>query len=313
LRVGAPRRARPRLLLIANGNARSVTPFKQDVIARALSAESNLEVVETAAPGHATDLARDAAREGLDLVIAMGGDGTVNEVVNGLAGTRTPLAVLPAGGVNVFARSIGLPEDPVEATGLLLQRLRLPPRPIALGRIEGRYFTMSCGVGLDAAIVRKVEQRQRLKRTVGDSYFIWTGLRTFFLGYGRRRPRITLIWGDGPEERRSRLHLVIAQKADPYTFLGKRPMRLCPDAAREGGLDCVALETMRTSTILRLVLSSFGRARHTRFRRVLHVHDRPALRIECDEPMPVQTDGEYVGDGETFTIASVPDALLLCC
>ena len=281
LRVGAPRKARTRLLLIANANARSVTPFKRDFIARALSAESNVEVVETTAPGHATELARDAAREGLNPVVAMGGDGTVNEVVNGLAGTRTPLAVLPAGGVNVFARSIGLPEDPVEATGLLLRRLDEPSRPIALGRIEERYFTMSCGVGLDGAIVRRVERRQRLKKTVRESYYIWTGLRTFF-GYGRRRPRITLTWGDGAGERRSRLHLVIAQKADPYTFLGKRAMRLCPGAAREDG-------------------------------RVLLVHDRPTLRIESDEPMPAQADGEYLGDREAFTVVSVPEALFLCC
>src|SRR5687768_16640898 len=107
-----------RLLLISNANARAVTPYKREVIARALSAEFDVQVVDTKAPSHATELARGAALDGLDLVVAMGGDGTVNEVANGLAGSRTPMAVLPAGGVNVFARSLGLPEDTVEATGL---------------------------------------------------------------------------------------------------------------------------------------------------------------------------------------------------
>ncbi len=241
----------------------------------------------------------------------MGGDGTVNEVVNGLAGTSTPLAVLPAGGVNVFARSLGLPEDAIEATGSLLERLETPPRPISLGRIDERYFTMSCGVGLDGAIVRRVEARQRMKKGVGDGYYVWTGLRLFFLGHGRRRPRVSLMWGEGPDERRERLHLAIVQKADPYTFLGKRAMRLCPEVEREGGLDCIALETMRSTTIFRVVLSSFGRARHPKFRRVVYLHDLATLRIECDEPMPAQADGEFVGERPSFTVESVPGALWL--
>jgi diacylglycerol kinase family enzyme len=302
-----------RMLLIANANARSVTPYSREVIARALSAEFKVEVAETERPGHAIDLAREAAVEGLDLVVAMGGDGTVNEVANGLAGTQTPMAVLPAGGVNVFARSVGIPEDAVEATGWLLQRLDQPPREIALGRIDERYFTMSCGVGFDGAVVRLVEQRQLLKKAAGDWFFVWTGLRVFYFGYKRRRARIHLSWGEGFAEQREGLHLAIVQKANPYTFLGSRAMRLCPGVEREGGLDCMAVDTMRSWTILRVVAASLGRARHPRFKHVLFLHDQPALRIDCDEALPAQADGEYIGDRSAVTVESVPGALLVRC
>src|SRR5918996_3861501 len=129
-----------RALLIANTRASTVTPGKLSVIERALASELKLEVVRTKRREHATHLAKGAAHEGLDLVIALGGDGTVNEVVNGLAQTGVPMAILPGGGVNVLARSLGVPNDPIEATAHLLRNRDRPPRRIPLGRADGRYF-----------------------------------------------------------------------------------------------------------------------------------------------------------------------------
>ena len=301
-----------RLLLIANAGAGSMSGYTQEVIARALSAEFDVRQVVTKRAGHATHVARGAAHEGYDLVVALGGDGTVNEVANGVAGTEVPIAVLPAGGANVFARSLGIPTDPVEATGLLLEHAGWPPRRVSLGRVDDRYFTFCCGVGLDAAIVRRVERRQLMKRAAGDLFYVWTGLRLFFFG-GRRRPPLRVSWGDGPEESRDRLHLVVVQNSDPYTFWGRRPLRVCPQADLDDGLDLFAVDTMRTSTMLRVVIGAFGSGRHVRNRHVLYLHDRNRFEVECDVPMPVQADGEYMGERTRVVVESVPDALSVVC
>src|SRR6266496_4311628 len=239
-----------RLLLIANANAHTVTPYKREVIAAALSAQFSLEHVETKNSGHATQVARQAVDDAVDLVVALGGDGTVNEVANGLAGTKVPLAVLPGGMANVFARSLGIPPDAVEATGHLLERSDSLPRRVPLGRIGDRYFVANCGVGLDAAIVRAVERRQMAKRHGGDLFFVWTGFRVYFFGYGRRKPHLELFWGADLEEHRGHLFLAIFQNVSPYTFLGERPMRVCPEADLDGGVDGFAADTMRVRTIL---------------------------------------------------------------
>ena len=302
-----------RLLLVTNANARWVTGYRREVIARALSAEFAVEVAETEGPGHAIGLAREAASGGVDLVVALGGDGTVNEVANGLAGTATPMAILPAGGVNVFARSLGLPEDPVEATGLLLHRVGAPARRISLGRAEDRFFTVSCGVGFDAAIVRHVERRQGMKRTAGDWFFVWSGLRVFFLGYRRRRPRVHLAWGADLEHRRGGLHLAIIQNTGPYTYWGRRGLRLCPHASLDRGLDCFAMDSMGTARVLRVVLRAFGSGGHVRDRHVLYLEDQARVVVECDEPMPVQADGEFLGERQRLAVESVPAALSVLC
>jgi diacylglycerol kinase family enzyme len=242
-------------------------------------------------------------------VAAMGGDGTVNEVANGLAGTDSALAIIPAGMANVFARSLGLPHDPVEATGWLLENAGLPPRQVPLGRVGGRFFTVSCGVGFDAAIVREVERRQRAKKRGGEWFFVRTGLRVFFRVYDRRRPHLHLSWGSGPDEEREGLFLAIVQNTTPYTFLGQRDLRLCPDAVLEDGLDCIALDSLKARVTIPVVLSGFGSGRHVRRKHVTYVKAQPQFRIRCDEPLPVQVDGEFIGEHADLTVESVPDAL----
>lgn len=309
--VPASTMAAVRLLLIVNVNAQTVTPRKTSVIERALSSEFKVDAVRTERRGHAIDVARGAVREGFDLVVAMGGDGTVNEIANGLAGSQIPMGIIPGGGTNVLARSLGIPTDPVEATGLLLAHRERPPRRVPLGRAGDRYFTFSCGVGLDGAIVRRVEERQLLKKAAGQGFYVWTAFSTLFLRYDRRRPHIELRWGPDLAEHRTGLFLAICQKTSPYTYLGKRPMRVCPDADLDLGLDLMAVSSMRTLFTLRTVARTLGAARHTRSRHVLSLHDQPKIEILCDQPMPVQADGEYVGDRERLTLEAVPDCLSL--
>jgi diacylglycerol kinase family enzyme len=298
-----------RLLLIANANAHTVTPYRREVIAAALSAQFSLEHVETKNTGHATEVARQAVEDGVDLVAALGGDGTVNEVANGLVGSKVPLAVLPGGMANVFARSLGIPSDPIEATGLLLERSDSLPRRIPLGRIDGRYFVANCGVGLDAAIVRAVERRQRTKRHMGDVFFVWTGLRVYLFGYGRRTPHLELRWGDDLQEHRDRLFLAIFQNLSPYTYLRERAMRICPEADLDGGLDGFAASTLRVRTIFATALKAFRPQPKLRGKRLLYVKDQPKFLVKCDKPMPLQMDGEFIGERDEVLIESVPNAL----
>lgn len=300
-----------RLLLIVNVNAQTVTPRKVSVIERALSSEFKVDLVRTERRGHGIEVARRAVQEGFDLVVALGGDGTVNEIANGLAGSHVPLGIIPGGGTNVLARSLGIPIDPVEATGLLLARRDRAPRRVPLGRAGDRYFTFSCGVGLDGAIVRRVEQRQLLKKTGGQGFYVWTALSTLLLRYDRRRPHIELRWGPDLAEHRRGLFLAMCQKSSPYTYLGTRPMRVCPNADLDVGLDVLAVNSMKTLFILRMAARTLGSGRHTRNRHVLYLHDQPRIEIVCDRPMPVQADGEYVGEKDRLTLESVPDCLSL--
>jgi diacylglycerol kinase family enzyme len=300
-----------RVLLIANANAHTVTPYASDVISRALASDSRLEMVETKRRGHATHVARGAAHEGVDLVVVLGGDGTVNEVVNGLAESRVTMAALPGGGANVFARSLGMPNEPVEAAGWLMDRLDKPPTRIPLGRVDGaRWFVSNFGFGFDAAIVRNVERRQFAKRVAGDAFFVWTALRTFFVGCDRRHRHLRISWGADLQDRRDGLSLAIAQKADPYTYLGSRPLRLCPEVRREGGLDVLATDGMGIVPVLRLALASFGDAPPAS-KRAFRLHDQDRIHIESDVPMPVQVDGEYLGERTVAELRSVPDALAI--
>jgi diacylglycerol kinase family enzyme len=300
-----------RLLVIVNVHAQAVTPWTVDVIERALSSEFKVELVRTKRTEHAMHLARGGVHEGFDAVASFGGDGTVNEVANGLAGSQVPLAIIPGGGTNVLARSLGIPKDPVEATWFLIAHRHNEPRRVSLGRAEGRYFTFGCGVGLDGAIVRDVERRQMLKKGLGHPYYVWSALRIFFAGVDRRRPVIQLRWGPNLQFRRDGLFLAICQKTRPFTYLGNRELHVCPEASFDRDLDCFAVDTLRTNTILRIVMQIFGSHRHIRNRHALYLRDQPKIEVTCSQPLPVQMDGEYVGDREQLRLESVPDALSL--
>jgi diacylglycerol kinase family enzyme len=295
------------LLLVVNAVAQTVTRYARDVITGALSSEFRVEVVETKGPGHARELATGAAERGTDLVVVLGGDGTVNEVANGLAGTTVPMAVLPGGGANVFARSLGLPRDAVEAAGVLLERLHEPPRRVPLGRAGDRWFLANAGVGIDAGIVRRVEERQVAKRLAGDLSFGWSGLRVLFSEYDRRTPHLRVAMDDTPHEG---VFTVMVQNVDPYTYLGDRAIRFCAGASLEGGLDAVAFRTLRTTLVARVVLRALRTGKPLR-RAAAYGHDLTEVKIEADVPMPMQVDGEFVGEVEAVSIQSVPGALLL--
>jgi diacylglycerol kinase family enzyme len=148
-----------------------------------------------------------------------------------------------------------------------------------------------------------------MKRAAGQGFFVWSALRTFFGGYGRRHPAVHLRWGDGPDDVRDDLFTVIVQNGSPFVYWGNLTFRFCPDASFERGLDAFALDRMRTGTVVRVLLGALGSGRHVRNRHVLVVEDRPRLDVRCDAALPVQADGEYLGQRDHVVIESVPGAL----
>ena len=302
-----------RLVLVANHNAQTVNPYRREVISTALRSQFQVDEVGTKGRGHTTEVARRAVEEGVDVVAAFGGDGTVNEVVNGLASSDVPLAVLPGGMANVFARSLGIPHDPVEATGFLLEKSDDPPRRVPLARLEDRYFANMAGIGLDAAVVREVERRPKKKKVVGDWFFAWTAVRVMMTQPRRRMPKVRVQWGDQADSVRDDMALAVFQNTSSYTFLRGRAMKVCPEATVDGGVDCLAIDTTRASTIVRLALSTFGSAKHTKSRHVVYLHDQQEIRVSSDRPLPVHVDGEYIGERREVLVESVPDALSVVC
>lgn len=297
-----------RALLVFNPTATSVSPLVRDVIAKALSSELKLEIGETKRRDHAKHLAQGASHEGIDLIVCLAGDGTLNEVINGIAGSDVMLAALPGGGTNVFARTFGMPRDPVEATGVLLERIRqgAPPRRVNLGVINGRHFGFCAGVGFDAAVVRSVERAVRFRRRLGDMLFVSTALRHFFFVHERRNPPITLTT---PEGSTPDLHLAIVCNSNPYTFLGDRPFQLCPLADLDAGLDVFALRSMRTTAVLRVALRAFGSGGHVKLRSVEYRHDLDRLEILASRAVPWQVDGDFAGEGTRFELGVARAAL----
>lgn len=295
-----------RALLVHNPTATTTTPGVTDVISRALAADLKLEVEATKRRDHAGYLAAGAVHEGYDVVIALGGDGTVNEVVQGIAGTPVRLAVIPGGSTNVFARILGLPRDPVEATAVVLQKLRAgEDRRVTLGLANGRWFTFCAGWGYDAEVVRQVERRALMKRTVRQAAFLWAGWLAWATGRSQAE-RIALRAG---EERADGLVQVLCCNANPYTYLGSRPSQMCPDAALDLGLDVTALTSAGFWELARLARTALTTGNVPRLPFVRSWHDRDGYDATATGPLPLHVDGELIGDTATLRLRAVRRAL----
>jgi diacylglycerol kinase family enzyme len=311
-----------RALLIVNPRATSTTRLGRDVITRALASAVELAVVETRYRGHAASLAGTAAKAGQGLVLTLGGDGTVNEAVNGIVGaspassggspaaSRPALAPLPGGSANVFTRALGLPTDPVEATGQVLHGLAAGrDRSIGLGLAGDRYFAFNAGLGLDAEVVRAVEGLRAQGRTATPSLYMRIALRQYFRVTDRRHPALSLERDGQPPV--GPLFLGIISNTAPWTYVGRRPVHTNPQAGFDSGLDVFALRRLRTIgtfSALRQMLFGGGGG-PPRGRHVVSMHDEGELTVRASRPVAFQVDGEYVGERECVTFRSVPHAL----
>ena len=285
-------------LLIVNPRATRVTPAVAEAVARELRARGPLDVVETAAPGHATEL---AAAAGEREVFVLSGDGGFNEALNGFAG-RTAIGFLPGGGTSVLPRLLGLPRDPLAAARALARSGRT--RRISLGRVNGRRFAFAASLGLDAEVVRTIDEQGRSPegRRPGDL--------AFGLAFGRilreRRVRLDPI---AEVAGRGRVAWVLVANGNPYTYAGRLPLRVAPEARLEAGLDLVAPRKIRPLSAPRLaVYALLGRGQR-RARDVLYGHDLDRIEVRCDRPTALQADGEDLGDVTEALLEAERDAV----
>ena len=301
-----------KILLIVNAAASSVTLRSRVLVQKALSSDHEVQVAETSRRGHAARLAQHAAAQGVDLVVVFGGDGTLNEAANGLVGSESALAPLPGGSTNVFARTLGFSDDPVEATAAILDALsRGSTRRIGLGSVNRRYFLFHCGIGFDAAVVEQVERRSGLKRYAGHPLFIYAAMDTWLRHYDRKVAHFQVRFDDGSVVNDG--YFAICFNTDPYTYLGARPLNLAPHATLDEPLTMVTIQTLKLRRLGRLAGSAlfskgarFGRSRYVDYRAGVD-----AVTVWSDRPFPYQVDGDFLGHVRSLDFRYEPDAIRL--
>lgn len=310
-----------RALLIVNPHATSTTPAGRDLIALALSSALKLRVAHTAYRGHAAELAAEATSDGYPLIIVHGGDGTVNEVVNGVLGaprsgplaaiaaTAVPsIAVVPGGSANVFARSLGIKNDPLDAANQLINLVQLRHhRRIGLGHCEDRWFLFNAGMGLDAHVVEAVEASRARGKPATSARYVRSAVRTF-LREKRHEPALTVELPDGSVE--DGVCFAFVSNASPWTYLEDRPVITNPGATYDSGLGLFAMRTTGWVPILRvarqLVFSPRSGPRHPA---LLRADDLEQVRIHSSRPIGLQLDGDFIGLRDDVTFRTAPNML----
>jgi len=315
--------------MVINPQATSTSPRVTDVIVKAFSSELQLDVVATTHRGHGIEIGQRARSTGVDVVITLGGDGIVNEVINGLlaegANPAGPmLATVPGGSANVFARSLGLAINPVEAAGQLLQALRTgSARLIGLGTVQVstgslstgslstdqpvRWFATNAGMGLDAEVIAAMERERRGGHAATPARYLAITLQEYLTGTDRRRPHLTVERpGSSPV---TGVYLAIIQNTAPWTYIGSLPVNPCPAASFDSGLDMFALLSLSVASTARAAQRMLTGHRSTGSRTMVIWHDQAQLRVQADRPMALQVDGEAAGEVLGMELHSRPNAL----
>lgn len=309
LGMGQPAPSR-RMLVIVNPYATTVSDRLKNLVVYALRGSYEVDAIDTESRDHATELCREAAREGYDVVVAFGGDGTVNEAANGLAGSDTPLSCLPGGRTNVYCRMLGIPTDVVDATeNLLALADNWRPRRLDLGWVNERRFLFSAGVGLDASVVEQVDAHPHLKARLGEWYYTWTGLRTFTRRYLIHPPRLQAAVGNETVTGVT----TIVQNAAQYTYFGDRPVEMGEGATLDSGdLSGVVLRRARPIDVPTIIWRSLSkRARVSRHRQVraFTTLTEVSVRSLDERRLPLQVDGDYIGEVEEAVFGVTPRGL----
>jgi diacylglycerol kinase family enzyme len=317
----APPLARPRkkrMLIIVNPYATTVSDRLKNLVVYALQGRYEVEAVSTEGRSHATEVGREACAGGYEVVVAFGGDGTLNEVANGVAGTDIPVTVLPGGSTNVVCRTLGIPNDVVDATEHLLALADdFRPRKVDLGVANGRRFVFACGAGLDATAAQRVDAHPRLKARAGRWFYTAAAVSGFYSRYLRDPVRMRLA----VEGRATEGITAIAQNSDPYTYFGRQPVRVCDGVALESGT--LSLAVLRRAaqrdvpTIMARALSD--RLPITRHRQIDHFEAVTEARIDSisstadgdHRPFPIELDGDYVGEHTEIELGVEPRALTI--
>ncbi len=301
-----------RMLIIVNPYASTVSDRLRNLVVYALRGRYRVHAVDTESRDHATEICRQAADEGYDVVVAFGGDGTFNEAANGLAGSDTPLCCLPGGRANVWCRITGIPIDIVDATEHLLAMAHdWRPRRVDIGRVNDRCFLFSAGVGLDANVVERVDAHPQLKRRLGEWYYAWAGISTFNRRYLVGPPRFAATV-DGEEVEGV---TAIVQNARPYTFFGDRPVDMAEGAALDSGdLSGIVLRRASLLDMPTIILRAFaGGLRVAGHRRVAGFRGLREMTIRSldERALPLQVDGDFIGEVAEARFQAVPQGLLI--
>jgi diacylglycerol kinase family enzyme len=311
--------AKKRMLIIVNPYATTVSDRLKNLVVYALQGRYEVEAVDTEAQNHATEIGREARDGGYDVVVAFGGDGTLNEVANGLAGTDLPVAILPGGSTNVVCRTLGIPNNVVDATEHLLSLADdWQPRKIDLGKVDERHFVFACGVGIDATVVRRVDANPKLKASAGPYYYSWAGVSGFYRKYLVNPIRVkATVEGREPAEGVT----AIVQNSDPFTYFASRPIRVCEGIAIDDGtLSMAVLKRAAQRDMPTLIRRLFSESRPAaRHRQVAHFDDVASAVVETashDEgggprPFPLQVDGDYIGERTNIRLRAEPGALTI--
>ena len=302
---------RKRMLVVVNPYASTVSARLRNLVVAALAGRYHVEAVDTQSPNHATKLVREAAHEGYDVVVSFGGDGTVNEVANGLAGSQTPMTCLPGGATNVLCKMLGIPGDIVDATQHLLRIADdWRPRRIDLGTANGRAFTYASGFGLDASVAKRIDKNLRLKASRGrDVYFVYcaveTALREYVVNAARMHVHVA--------GQTASAICTIVQNGDPFTYLDDKPIRVAEGAALDSGtLAGVALLRLRPWDVPTIAMRLLSSRRSVAGHRAIHdfAHVREVRCRSADgRPIPLHVDGDHIGDVSEAVFGIRPAAL----
>lgn len=251
-----------------------------------IGAFSRARVEPTTAPGDAQRIARQAAADGYRIVVAAGGDGTINEVVNGIAGSGSALGILPVGTMNVFARELGLPNDLEEAWEIIESG---STREIDLAQANDQYFVQLAGVGFDAQVVKRTTSE--FKKTFGPLSYVINAAQLAL-----ERPPKLIIESDGVTREGS---FVLIGNGRYYGM----PIAVFTDACLDDGLlDVIVAKNVGHLDLVRYFTGAIA-GMHPEFEDIDYFHTRE-LRVTSREDVPVEVDGELAGElPTTFRIA----------
>jgi diacylglycerol kinase family enzyme len=306
------------MLIIVNPYATTVSNRLKNLVVYALQGQFEVETVSTEAQNHATEIGREVRDHGYDIVVAFGGDGTLNEVANGLAGTDVPVSVLPGGSTNVVCRTLGIPNDVVDATEHLLTLAeQWAPRKIDLGRVDDRRFVFACGVGIDATVVKRVDAHPGMKSKAGPYYYTWAALSAFYREFLLNPVHVEVeVAGKAVDG-----VTALAQNSDPFTYFASRPLRVCEGMEIDDGtLSLGVLKRAAQRDMPTLITRLFSERRPAaRHRQIEHFEGVTAATVRSTSntrdgaarPFPVQVDGDYIGERVEVSLAVEPGALTI--
>lgn len=291
--------------VVVNPSAGRMSAVDRATIVADLKEHFILEVVETERRGSGQAHARELAAAGVPLIIAFGGDGIVNEVVNGVVGTASSLGIVPGGTMNVFARALGIPRLPSAAVSFLARRAVEPPRQVHLGKMGDRHFTFAAGCGFDAEAAELVERDVPNKRRFGEIFFYWSAFRVLAGSYRHRNPSMTITGDFGQIP----VSMAIACNAGPYAYLAGRAVELAPEVDLVAGLDLFALRRMRLEALPFYAWESVVAGSISRHHDAFLAHDLSSFTVTAESPFARHVDGEPMEPALRETFSLERDAL----